>query len=273
MVGQEQDGQPWGGFFDLDQGFTGKISQVELWDTALTSSEISLIADCKQASVRPNNRLVTWDSNAWIAVKSEFEDEPLESFCTRNPIANTFFWPNKIPYIKMSRLCKINNARMPTIKSKSETRSSHDFYTKKFIALNETHPGNDKCLLSETASKFWYGLKYNPKTQIWYDPEDQFEDYSSLKEVPKNPPDICLHALEGEKLVTRSCTNSFPCGICEVSDDQLVYLKGLCKTDISSLYDFQYYVHGIHNGKPHFRYLLTLCMEFFIVIYNHNTNI
>ena len=153
MVGQEQDGQPWGGFFDLDQGFTGKISQVELWDTALTSSEISLIADCKQASVRPNNRLVTWDSNAWIAVKSEFEDEPLESFCTRNPIANTFFWPSKIPYIKMSTLCKINNARMPTVKSKSETRSSHDFYTKKFIALNETHPGSDKCLLTETTSK------------------------------------------------------------------------------------------------------------------------
>ena len=40
IIGQEQDGDQYGGFFDAAQSFSGKLAQVEMWNTELTLVDI-----------------------------------------------------------------------------------------------------------------------------------------------------------------------------------------------------------------------------------------
>ena len=273
VLGQEQDGQPFGGLFDVDQGFSGRVSQFELWDVALTPDEISEIADCSKESLRPENRIVTWGSDTWIGIETEFLDEPLEDFCKKNVLSETLFWPKKISQEKFLRFCDINQGLLPTLNKNSQSKGIHFEKTEKFIALNKTYPGHEKCLLSESSSLFWYGIRRNVTVRIriqmyliisklfheillqkkmWYNPKDLSQDFSMFVLEPPGPAETCAYDFEGNPF-TSSCGNNYPCGICDIPEDQLIYMKGLCKDDIASLYDVQYYVYGVHDERPRFK--------------------
>ena len=40
------------------------------------------------------------------------------------------------------------------------------------------------------------------------------------------------------------CQREYPCGICKVPNDKLIFLKGLCKYGYD-IFDMRYYVHGL----------------------------
>ena len=72
ILGQEQDGKAIftdGGFdpgFDRRQGFSGLLSQVELWNTVLYESEIKKLANCEISTLRPQY-IVRFGQNLSIA--------------------------------------------------------------------------------------------------------------------------------------------------------------------------------------------------------------
>lgn len=47
----------------------------------------------------------------------------------------------------------------------------------------------------------------------------------------------------------------FSCGYCSLPKKELLKLKGICYEDVERdfFYDFDYYIYGQRNGKPHFR--------------------
>ena len=51
VIGQEQDGDQYGGFFDAAQGFSGKLAQVEMWNTELTLVDIFNIGNLHFQSI------------------------------------------------------------------------------------------------------------------------------------------------------------------------------------------------------------------------------
>ena len=69
LLGQEQDGKAIfheGGFdpiLDKLQGFSGLLTQVELWNTILSESEVKKLAKCEISTLRPQNRVITWGSS------------------------------------------------------------------------------------------------------------------------------------------------------------------------------------------------------------------
>ena len=110
IVGQEQDGKPVGGnmfdpVFDPQQGFSGKLAQVELWNTVLTLSEIKKLANCEIPSLQPQNRVITWGSDSWIAVKANFTHTPIEKLCVKNQIVDQFIWPRGIDFDTFYSYC------------------------------------------------------------------------------------------------------------------------------------------------------------------------
>ena len=108
IIGQEQDGFPYGGRFDWNQGFSGKITQMEIWNTILTSQEISEIAFCLKSSVKPQKRVVTWSTEAWTSIKMEpLKEIPLEDICKENPLVDQFIWPDKLNFVTLSYYCEI----------------------------------------------------------------------------------------------------------------------------------------------------------------------
>ena len=50
------------------------------------------------------------------------------------------------------------------------------------------------------------------------------------------------------------CDGRFPCGNCKLQEEKVLYLKGICAHDIENTYDNQYYVYGIRDETPYFRY-------------------
>ena len=59
--------------------------------------------------------------------------------------------------------------------------------------------------------------------------------------------------------VRSSKSSKNACGFCDLSpthetpQGQFLKLKGICKTDLWTFYDINYYVHGIYDGRPLFK--------------------
>ena len=111
ILGQEQDGFKMadGDFdpiFDEKQGHSGLLTQAEFWNAVLTTSEIQKLAGCEISSVRPQNRVITWDSSAWDSKKTNFKDIPIEKLCQKNLIKHQFIWPRSIDPNTLNSYCK-----------------------------------------------------------------------------------------------------------------------------------------------------------------------
>ncbi len=64
ILGQEQDA--YGGFFDLNQAFSGEITQLEMWESVLSNSAIQSLAKCEVETVQEDNRILVWgDLQDW----------------------------------------------------------------------------------------------------------------------------------------------------------------------------------------------------------------
>lgn len=113
VMGQEQDGKAifqYGNisyyFFDKQQSFSGQLTQVELWNTTLSASDIQKLAACEVSSLRPQNRVITWKSNTGRATRRiTIKDVPLETLCEKNLVINQFIWPRAIDFNKFNSLC------------------------------------------------------------------------------------------------------------------------------------------------------------------------
>ena len=116
ILGQEQDGKP--GFdpkFDKKQGFSGQVTQVELWNTILSKSEINKLAHCKIHSLRSQNRVVTWESEgAWIARQANFMEVPIKKLCKQNLILNNLVWPKAIDFHTFNNYCSTLDGKLFT---------------------------------------------------------------------------------------------------------------------------------------------------------------
>ena len=78
IFGQEQDGQPnteiFDPKFDMKQSFSGRMTQVEIWNTVLSHVEIKSLAMCNITTLRPQNRVVTWETDYWIFSDDTFTE-------------------------------------------------------------------------------------------------------------------------------------------------------------------------------------------------------
>ena len=62
IVGQNQDSLDTSGFFDQRKAFSGKVSQVQMWNRALNSEEINKLASCTVENIQSNNLVVRWNN-------------------------------------------------------------------------------------------------------------------------------------------------------------------------------------------------------------------
>ena len=145
---------------------------------------------------------------------------------------------------------------VPTIPelTKENKKNVHKQGLKLFKAFNETYGEMDKCLLSETKSVFWLGMKSVGEgvQEKWINALNPNEEFPKYKYKRQSSDQRCVYTLDGGIGHTR-CTNGFPCGICTIPKGKILYMKGLCKDDISSNYDVTYYLDGLVNNRPHFK--------------------
>ena len=149
---------------------------------------------------------------------------------------------------------------MPTVKRNQDFPKDHEKIIEIFKAINYTQPSGflDKtydqgitCFkgFSSDSIDFWTGMQRNSQNGKWYSLYEPSVELPNLEISPTN--DNCLTNVGGIA-DSDECTKQSPCGICAVSQDKVLYLKGLCKDDLT-LYDTEYYIFGLKNNRPYFR--------------------
>ena len=149
---------------------------------------------------------------------------------------------------------------MPTVKRNQDFPKDHEKIIEIFKAINYTQPSGflDKtydqgitCFkgFSSDSIDFWTGMQRNSQNGKWYSIYEPSVELPNLEISPTN--DNCLTNVGGIA-DSDECTKQSPCGICAVSPDKVLYLKGLCKDDLT-LYDIEYYIFGLKNNRPYFR--------------------
>ena len=149
---------------------------------------------------------------------------------------------------------------MPTVKRNQDFPKDHEKIIEIFKAINYTQPSGflDKtydqgitCFkgFSSDSIDFWTGMQRNSQNGKWYSIYEPSVELPNLEISPTN--DNCLTNVGGIA-DSDECTKQSPCGICAVSQDKVLYLKGLCKDDLT-LYDTEYYIFGLKNNRPYFR--------------------
>ena len=249
ILGQESDGVHYEDFFDLMQSFSGELSQVEMWDIVLSENDIQNIAFCNSESALESNRVLTWLSPKWVLQNVTLEEIPLRFFCEADLEADKLIWldvTNKIDFMDM---CDQLGGTIPILSGKlpNEAVSVHKEYFKLFNNFYDI--AEETCFLDESNIAIWMGNERKPFGS-WYNPymPNQTMIFNDIADGPFG----CLTVV-AERVEEMQCDSVFPCGVCNIPEDKIFYLKGLCPDDIEKLYDVKYYIHGIKNTKPYFR--------------------
>ena len=100
VLGQEQD-SVFGGLFDASQAFSGKLTQVEIWDIELPAEDIQNLANCNIETVKESNQLVSWISAKWEINNVTIVDEELGELCKSNPIMDQVVFIRLVDYIEV----------------------------------------------------------------------------------------------------------------------------------------------------------------------------
>lgn len=263
VIGQEQDGILVGGFFDIQQAYSGKMTQVEMWHGSLTPEEIDDIANCRKETTKPGSKIISWSTN-WTVHDVNIEDVELGQLCVQDPLLNRLIWPDTIPYSKFRPMCDTLSAKLPVLNDSEAnhglTSKLHQENFRRFEVIYEM-TGNRKCYINNENVIFWLANQQSGNTS-WIDPYTGEELPDFITNDAANGLGCCY--LFGIRVECSACSSKFPCGVCELPSNKLLYLKGLCKDDMQKLYDVQYYVHGVHDGLPHFRCVILKKMMSFL---------
>ena len=122
---------------------------------------------------------------------------------------------------------------------------------------------SDTCYINPNAMHFWLGVNRINTHPHWTNPYEADQNLSDL-EMPYSSISTrqCTCAFD-RQIIAIECSRKFTCGICHITSEHAFYLKGICADDFSHLYDVKYYVSGLYNGRPYFRYAIVKSLTSF----------
>ena len=117
--------------------------------------------------------------------------------------------------------------------------------------FDPAHPHAIDCYVNSQKIMHWLGVN-RINTPYWSNPYNLNQEYKNFNLLGYQVGQNCLYNW-GQDTYSAFCIQNRACGVCDLPSDQIVYLKGLCPDNIDRLYDVQYYIDGIRNGRPYFR--------------------
>ena len=267
LIGQEQDIV--NGAFDEHQAFSGNVTQVEMWKNVLSEENILALSKCEVDTVDPDNNVISWkkvDSEWSIHGNVYVMEASLASTC-QNKYAyhRTMLIMKKTSYESVRLSCDQVNGKLPIIKHHSQHIHDQEHTTIKELQRKTNElMGNlsmeheyKNCVTENGMVKFWLGQYKKNSTSDWFSPYKEDEDFSHFQ-VPQTSSQ-CVYVL-GNDVFQEKCEDFVACGVCNLVEENeipkaVMKMKGICNDDLwrRKIYDLNYYIHGIKNGRPYFR--------------------
>ena len=258
LVGQEQDIV--NGAFDKNQAFSGNVTQIEMWKTVLSNSDIRKMANCALETVEPSNTVISWTNlgTDWsVQGNAKLVDAPLSSICQQlYSYHNNMLIMHKASYEDIKLSCDQVGGQLPII-NVNRLIDSFEKETNDLMRNFTSEEDYNNCITENGLVTVWLGQYKKESTGSWSNPYDEDEDFT-LFEIPDSS-SKCVFVL-GQKFFPEECAEPVACGVCYLgkatdTPNTIIKMKGVCEDDLwrKKYYDLDYYVYGVKNGMPHFR--------------------
>ncbi|XP_069953925.1 uncharacterized protein, partial [Cherax quadricarinatus] len=240
IIGQEQDSM--GGGFQRDQCFSGEITELNFWDTELSNHTIKRVSKCEE---EVEDATLKWSLQEW-QLAGEARSLLLQRknlFC---PSSNRLFvfFPDRMSLSEALHLCQIVGGIVAVPQNEEENS----------LIYLSTQKWAENCSGQLGASYMWLGANDNKIENKWV-------YWGSGEPIPKQgvwrgkgpnggTVENCLVMLYGYfqgEWSDIACLETYAfCAVCEMENNQVMYLKGpaVCK---DSPFDIQY-VSGNERG-------------------------
>ena len=237
IVGQNQDSLDTSGFFDQRKAFSGKVSQVQMWNIALNNEEIKKLASCTVENVESNQLVVQWGNNleGWESKNVNLTDfNDLSQLCTRSPLLDRLIWLKHVSYNQIFDICYKVDGKMPLVNSDKDHSKIQNLTSQVleiFKATEESQHYLGKCILqgsSQEKAIFWLAQN-RQNVSSWIDPYDNQTDLKEF-DIDYIEGENCAYVI-GDNVKPSSCRTWYSCAECQFPAKKTLYLKGLCPLD------------------------------------------
>lgn len=270
LLGQDADGIM--GKFDANQAFSGKLTQVNVWNFALTPAEVQQsFEDCGQDKY-PAGNVVSWNKQEWEYSNITTTQEDMCDDLSNNTVV---IGRHTMSFFDAHILCDALGGKLPHKLDKEQSLEDT-----MMIYWNRAYSSQTGC--HSPAKPFWTGLL--PKNKMSGNRNSTYyslySDYCKCNSTAhkyninmvakasssggKGP--ICVGSSWWwtdetwlgyySQVFEENCNSKHLCAICLVPRSAAFYLKGLCQdltSEMNGYFDTTYYLAGVRNDTPIFK--------------------
>ncbi|XP_066973211.1 uncharacterized protein [Macrobrachium rosenbergii] len=219
-----------GNYASLGQGqtpersFSGDLTQVNVWDRALTEDEIRNIALCKDDL---QGNYISWEVG-WTLFNVTSYEISLTKLCDGEEVKNHFWFPD-IPFKTAQYLCLALGTELPrptTLKDIADLTA----------LANETFPGDDRCTWD-----YWTSLTDVEEEGVWKFYDGQIPDILLWEQQEPNG----LHyencaVIFPVGMSDIDCKTNKKCVVCTFTGQQRFSLLGTCESELRNVFLIAY---------------------------------
>ena len=239
VMGQDQDS--FGGGFQADQSYSGKLADLRVMDRVLEHSELNRMNPCDLGA--------GWALlDTWVTTNVDTAVEISDYFCSHHYHKNYFISTQYVDFNQSKEVCDLIQGTLPLPETEKDLQDMSDLFMD---------------ILSNLHASFLLGYIFQPGDKKWYNvyTDKPVSDTNFINEHIRE--DIhCFMKWPAEKdFYPISCKQRQAAIFCKVKEEFRLYLKGLCSDEQKMeelLFDDWFYIQGVKNGRSHFRYRKTL---------------
>ena len=212
-----------------------------------------MTTNCNPDFVPEETPLISLDNlDQWLVHTNMTMQDEEKSFllCDSNPVANQLIFLQRVSFETLEPLCKKLEGWLEVPMDEAEFVALLDRWTRLLGEVNE-----DK-YWSKNYLSVWIGQITGKDGNVY---DSNTGEHVPGGEIPrlkvKGTKDICTAIYKNYSHVT-SCHLADPMGICSLSPEHKLTLKGISEARRKH-FDTHFYFHGLKNGKPMLRYVLT----------------
>ena len=241
VLGQEQDKLTDG--FNEDQSFSGRMSQVGLWNRILSREELEQMASC--AIEFPTGSVIPWNMGSWNISDHVGQETTKATFCQDDPLEDILLISDPISADENLELCQKVGGSVPYASSASELEVVIKRVRSAFAnARDDTPP--------YTGSSFSLGNRRDLEGR-WVDPSSGSPSGGGDFINHVRDSTRCARYLEDLGPAAMECDHKVAGGVCFLPKGHSLTLKGLTSSEVGTSFDRKFYIRGIRNGKPHLK--------------------
>ncbi|XP_071552922.1 uncharacterized protein [Panulirus ornatus] len=210
----------------LYQTFSGALTQVNIWDSVLSSDTIAEMAACK---IDPQGNYVSWDAGWSISNLTKY-DVPLQHFCQKTT-DSIYFWFPMMPQALAFYICEALGTHLPLPLTMEQVKFWFNLCVQTW---------SEDSLACDHF--FWASIHDSNEEGTWvthYDnalaPTPAWKDGEPNGIIYEN----CV-MMEHQGLADINCLANLRCAVCEFSDLQIFSFLGTCELELRNVYFIAY---------------------------------